>query len=153
MARPGRKPKAAEEKELTGNPGRRSLVTAEPPPDGLMAMPLTVRDNEIAAAYWDWYVNNTIPGHLRPVDSALLGHLCMALAWAQTAEAQVDLEGFITLSPNNVPMQSPWVAIANKQRELARKFAAELCLTPAERNRIEKGLGGGGGSAEDDFFA
>ena len=34
-----------------------------------------------------------------------------------------------------LPIQSPWVAIMNRQTEIARKLAAELALPPAQRNR------------------
>ncbi len=33
------------------------------------------------------------------------------------------------------PIQSPWVAIMNRQNEIARKLAAELALPPAQRSR------------------
>jgi hypothetical protein len=34
-----------------------------------------------------------------------------------------------------LPIQSPWVAIMNRQTEIARKLAAELALPPAQRSR------------------
>ena len=34
-----------------------------------------------------------------------------------------------------LPIQSPWVAIMNRQSEIARKLAAELALPPAQRSR------------------
>jgi hypothetical protein len=39
-------------------------------------------------------------------------------------------------APNTgLPIQSPWVAIMNRQTEIARKLGAELTLPPAQRNR------------------
>ena len=40
-------------------------------------------------------------------------------------------------APNTgLPVQSPWVAIMNRQTEIARKLAAEFAaLPPAQRNR------------------
>ena len=37
------------------------------------------------------------------------------------------------------PIQSPWVAIMNRQAEIARKLAAELALPPAQRSRAGMG--------------
>jgi hypothetical protein len=36
---------------------------------------------------------------------------------------------------SGLPIQSPWVAIMNRQTEIARKLAAELALPPAQRSR------------------
>ena len=34
-----------------------------------------------------------------------------------------------------LPIQSPWVAIMNRQAEIADKLAAKLALPPAQRSR------------------
>jgi hypothetical protein len=39
-------------------------------------------------------------------------------------------------SPSGYPMQSPYVAIANKQAEIMIRIAAEFWFTPASRSRI-----------------
>jgi hypothetical protein len=50
--------------------------------------------------------------------------------------AQVRALGLLLKAPNTaLPIQSPWVAIMNRQTEIARKLAAELALPPAQRNR------------------
>ena len=36
---------------------------------------------------------------------------------------------------SKLPIQSPWVAIMNRQTEIARELAAELALPPAQRSR------------------
>ncbi len=44
--------------------------------------------------------------------------------------------GFLVKATNaRLPIQSPWVAIMNRQTEIARKLAAELALPPAQRSR------------------
>jgi hypothetical protein len=141
MALRGRKPKSLAEKRLTGNPGKRPLrpVVPEPPVggDGLLC-PVAVRDDPRAAAYWDMYLSSTAPGHLTSVDAPLLARLCVALALADAATAQVQALGL--KAPNTgLPIQSPWVAVMNRQIEIARKLAGELALPPAQRGRVWAG--------------
>ena len=39
-------------------------------------------------------------------------------------------------SPSGYPIQSPYVAIANRQAELMMRISAEFGFTPASRSRI-----------------
>jgi phage terminase small subunit len=39
-------------------------------------------------------------------------------------------------SPSGYPIQSPYVAIANRQAELMMRIASEFGFTPASRSRI-----------------
>ncbi len=44
--------------------------------------------------------------------------------------------GPLAKAPNTgLPLQSPWVAVMNRQVEIARKPTAELALPPAQRPR------------------
>lgn len=70
------------------------------------------------------------------MDAPLLARLCTALAYADEAAAQVQAVGLLVKAPNTkLPIQSPWLAIVNRQTEIARKLAAELALPPAQRGR------------------
>ena len=42
-------------------------------------------------------------------------------------------------SPNGYPMQSPYVAVANKQVDIMVRIAAEFGMTPGSRTRIRVG--------------
>ncbi len=54
----------------------------------------------------------------------LLARLCLALAYAEEAAAQVQAVGLLVKAPHTkLPIQSPWVAIMNRQTEIARKLA------------------------------
>jgi hypothetical protein len=65
-----------------------------------------------------------------------LARLCLAQAHADEATAQVQATGLLVKAPHTkLPVQSPWVAIMNRQTEIARKPAAELALPPAQRSR------------------
>lgn len=148
MAQRGRKPKPVADKRMRGNPGGRSLAPQLPPaPLGRIDCPMTVEENPRARAFWDHYLQTTAPGTLAPQDAPLLGRLCLALAFADEATRKMEQAGLVIRAPNTgLPIQSPYLPIVNRQTEIARKLAAELGLTVAQRNRT----GGAGDGAGDD---
>lgn len=138
MAQRGRKPKPVATKIAAGNPGKRPLTTLVPAPRaGEMMCPQTIQRNERARVYWGMYLVNAAPGHLTTIDAPLLARLCMALAYADEANEKIETTGLMVRAPNTgVPIQSPYLAVMNRQTEIARKLAAELALPPAQRNRV-----------------
>lgn len=138
MALRGRKPKTIADKIVEGNPGKRPLTTMVPAPrQGEMICPRSVMNNARALAYWNMYLSNAAPGHLAPIDAPLIARMC--LCWAMADQAYEDMEktGMLVKAPNTgLPIQSPYMAIVNRQTEIGRKLAAELCLPPAQRNRL-----------------
>jgi hypothetical protein len=59
------------------------------------------------------------------------------LSGAPLTDRNVRALGLLVKTPNTgLPIQSPWVAIMNRQTEIARKLAAELALPPAQRGRV-----------------
>jgi P27 family predicted phage terminase small subunit len=138
MAQRGRKPKPIATKIAAGNPGKRPLTTLVPAPRaGKMMCPQSIQRNQRAQAYWDMYLGNAAPGHLTTIDAPLLSRLCMALAFADEATERIAATGLMVRAPNTgVPVQSPYLAVLNRQTEIARKLAAELALPPAQRNRV-----------------
>jgi hypothetical protein len=139
MAIRGRKPKPVAEKALAGNPGKRSLKTVVGAPQaGDMLCPRSVQGNGRAKGYWDMYLANAAPGHLTPMDAPLLARLCVALAYADEANEKLDATGLLVKAPNTgLPIQSPYLAVLNRQTDIARKLAAELALPPAQRDRVK----------------
>ena len=153
MALRGRKPKSLAEKRLTGTLRKHPVRPAVPePPHGDLPCPLEVERNLRAAAYWGMYLLSTAPGHLAPLDAPLLARLCLALAYADEATAQVQAVGLLVKAPHTkLPIQSPWLAIVNRQTEIARKLAAELALPPAQRSRAGMGPPPGGAVPDDEW--
>ena len=152
MAQRGRKPKSVAAKIAAGNPGKRPLTTVVPAPKaGDMLCPQAVARNERAMGYWTMFLSNAAPGHLSPIDAPLLGRLCMCLAYADEANERIEISGMMVKAPNTgLPIQSPYLAVMNRQTELARKLSAELALPPAQRNRMgPHGPGEGTPSAWD----
>ncbi len=59
---------------------------------------------------------------------------------APLTDRDVRALGLLVRAPHTgLPIQPPWLAVMNRQTEIARKLAAELALPPAQRSRA--GLG------------
>jgi P27 family predicted phage terminase small subunit len=132
----GRTPKPTALKVLAGNPGKRPLNRREPKPQGTVGEP-PEHLSDGAKAAWRLAVDCAPPGLLTPLDSSIL------LIWATAADlyhkAQEGLAktGMLIKGPNNgMPIQSPYLAIANKQAQIMAKAATEMGFTPASRSRV-----------------
>ncbi len=69
----------------------------------------------------------------------MLAAYCQAHAlWVQAVQA-IGRYGTMVKSPNGYPMQSPYVAVANKQVDIMGRIAAEFGMTPSSRTRIRVG--------------
>jgi len=75
-------------------------------------------------------------GLLTRLDRAALAAYCGAYAlWAEATEA-IQKYGAMIKSPQGFPIQSPYLAIANRQAEIMMRIASEFGFTPASRSRI-----------------
>ena len=84
------------------------------------------------AAQREW---NRLVGHLAALrlltslDRAALAAYCGSYAlWAEAMEA-IQKFGAMVKSPNGYPIQSPYVAIANRQAEIMMRIASEFGFT------------------------
>ena len=132
----GRRPKPTRLKVLTGNPGKRPLNHEEPrPAPEIPECPPEL--GPVARREWDRLVGEL--GKLKLVtnlDRAALAAYCGAYAlWSEATEA-IQKYGTMVKSPSGYPIQSPYVAIANRQAELMMRISAEFGFTPASRSRI-----------------
>jgi P27 family predicted phage terminase small subunit len=55
--------------------------------------------------------------------------------WIEATEA-IQKYGTMMKSPSGYPVQSPYVAIANRQAEIMMRIASEFGFTPASRGRL-----------------
>ena len=78
-------------------------------------------------------------GLLTGLDRNLLAAYCQAHALWTEAIAALGRYGTMVKSPNGYPMQSPYVAVANRQVEIMVRIAAEFGMTPSSRSRIRAG--------------
>lgn len=132
----GRKPKPTHLKLLQGNPGHRPINAAEPKPDGdLPTCPAHLGPS--AKAEWKRLARdlNRI-GLLTRVDRAALAVYCQS--WGRWVEAERKLRETPPLlkTPAGYVQISPWLTIANREREVMARYMAELGLTPSSRSRL-----------------
>ena len=71
--------------------------------------------------------------------AACLAAYCQAHALWVEAVSSIERYGTMVKSPNGFPMQSPYVAVANKQVEIMVRIASEFGMTPSSRTRIRVG--------------
>lgn|SRR5690606_1386574 len=132
----GRKPTPTALKIIAGNPGRRPLNAHEPQPRTDLAAPpewMTERQKTT----WSEVVALSPPGLLKDVDASVFSVWVVAFDLYQEASNKLARTGMLIKAPNTgVPMQSPYLAIVNKQAQIMMKAAAEMGFTPASRSRV-----------------
>ena len=132
----GRRPKPSRIKALTGNPGKRPLNPHEPRP--VPAMPECPPElSPVARQEWDAPWRRAVeaePSHA--LRSRRARHLLRSLCVLGGSVEQIQKYGTMVKSPTGYPIQSPYLAIANRQAELMIRIASEFGFTPASRSRI-----------------
>ena len=135
----GRKPLPSNVVRLRGNPGKRRLNDAEPAPAPVApACPSCLGEE----ARKEWKRLARALGELglfTRIDRGLLAAYCQAHALWLEAVSSIQRYGTMVKSPNGYPMQSPYVAVANKQVDIMVRIASELGMTPSSRTRIRVG--------------
>jgi P27 family predicted phage terminase small subunit len=132
----GRKPTPTHVKAITGNAGKRALNADEPVPS-LMIPDCPSELGPVAKAEWERLAEDLVKLRLlTPLDRAALAAYCGAYELWATATTAIQTYGFMVKSPQGYPMQSPYIAIANRQAEIMLRVASEFGFTPASRARI-----------------
>lgn len=132
----GRRPKPTRIKAMTGNPGKRPLNAHEPrPAPALPECPSQL--SPVARLEWMRLTAELSKLNLiTHLDRGALATYCGAYAlWAEAME-QIQKYGTMVKSPTGFPMQSPYLAVANRQAEIMMRIASEFGFTPASRSRI-----------------
>lgn len=70
------------------------------------------------------------------VDRAALAAYCVAYGRWIDAEKSVAEHGYMLKAPNNLPMPSPYLSVANKAMEQMMKAIREFGLSPASRSSV-----------------
>lgn len=133
----GRRPKPTFLKVISGNPGKRPLNDSEPQPVGdLQDAPDWMTETQRAG--WRYAIESAPSGLLKRLDRSALTVWVVAEDLHRDAAEKVAKYGAIIKAPNTgVPLQSPFVAVLNKQAQLMLKAAAELGFTPSSRSRVK----------------
>lgn len=132
----GRKPKPTALKLVTGNPGKRALNTAEPKPaaDAIEPPPTL---SPVARQYWEQMIDVLkSAGMVTNVDVIALGLLCETQARYHEATEALARHGLAVKSPTGYPIQSPYLAIANRAQEQIIQLLTEFGMTPSSRARV-----------------
>jgi P27 family predicted phage terminase small subunit len=110
----GRRPKPTRLKVLTGNPGKRPLNEHEPRPDATVPQ-CPPELGPAAQREWNRLVTELATLNLLTnLDRAALAAYCGSYAlWAEATEA-IQKYGAMVKSPSGYPMQSSYIAIANR---------------------------------------
>lgn len=96
--------------------------------------------SEPQKAIWRRAIDNAPKGLLRRLDEELLAVWVVAAAQHQEARLKVAQFGAVVKSPTQgVPVQSPYMAIMNRQALIMMKAASELGFSPTSRSRITLG--------------
>ncbi|MBI5285340.1 MAG: phage terminase small subunit P27 family [Chloroflexi bacterium] len=75
-------------------------------------------------------------GLVTEIDRSALAIYCQAWARWVEAEQQLGKYGTVIKSPTGYPMQSPYLAIANKAMEQMAKILVEFGMSPSSRSRV-----------------
>ena len=135
----GRKPLPSNVVRLRGNPGKRRRNEAEPRP-ATKVPPCPACLGDEAGKEWKRLAKELAElGLLTGLDRGLLAAYCQAHALWVEAVSSIERYGTMVKSPNGFPMQSPYVAVVNKQVEIMVRIAAEFGMTPSSRTRIRVG--------------
>lgn len=121
---------------MAGNPGKRELNQTEPQPQGdLFAAPDWFNASQKAG--WDYAIEHAPAGLLKMLDRSILKVWVIAEDMHQQAVEKVNQHGILIKTPDGYPVQSPFMAVMNRQGLLMMKAAAELGFTPSSRTQIQ----------------
>jgi P27 family predicted phage terminase small subunit len=132
----GRKPISTSFKVLAGNPGKRPLNENEPKPRTVLPRcPPHLSDE----AKREWRrVSKMLYrlGLLTELDTTALALYCQTYSRWVEAEKKLASFGMLIETPNDLPMQSPYLSIANRCFDQLRAMLTEFGMTPSSRSRI-----------------
>jgi P27 family predicted phage terminase small subunit len=122
-------------KIVRGNPGHRPINKAEPMPPSDAAMPAWLSPE--AQEHWPLIAGQLRDaGILTVIDAPALALYCESFARWKNANDQVVKYGAVVKSPNGYPIQSPFLAIANRAHDQMVRLLAEFGMTPSSRSRV-----------------
>jgi P27 family predicted phage terminase small subunit len=132
----GRKPLPTTVKKIKGTLQKCRTNSREPQPQGDLVEPPTYMTDGAKDA-WRYAIDSAPQHLLRRLDMSVLEVWACAADLYRKAQAGLAKTGLLIKAPKTgVPMQSPYLAIANKQAQIMTKAATEMGFTPASRSRI-----------------
>ena len=92
-------------------------------------------------------------GLLTNLDRAALTSYCLAWGRLMEAEEKLRKHGPVVMGPGGFPVQSPYLAVANKAQEQLMRALVEFGMSPSSRARVSAIRDPLDHSAADDPFA
>lgn len=139
----GRKPVPTALRKLHGNPRGHKLPVNEPLPQGdLDEPPDWLNDDQQEG--WRYAIRHAPPGLLKRIDRGALQVWVVAESLHRKAASLQNGLGLVVKASaaDNAPLvQSPYLAIINRQCLIMLKAASELGFSPVSRPRIGRELG------------
>jgi P27 family predicted phage terminase small subunit len=134
------KSKSKSSNEMTVSDSKHRVEPDSPKPEPSQPVPIIKCPPELgplARQEWDRIVGHlAATGVLSHFDRGPLAVYCAAYGhWIEATEA-IQKYGSMMKSPSGYPVQSPYVAIANRQAETMMRIASEFGFTPASRGRL-----------------
>ena len=136
----GRKPKPTKLKVVAGNPGKRKLNQSEPSPRVTLPR-CPAHLSEPARAEWKRMGKRLRKlGLLTDIDTAAFAAYCAAWGrWVEAEEALIKHGAVVRAPKTGVPMQNPYLSIANTAIRQIREFLTEFGMSPSSRSRVSGG--------------
>jgi len=131
----GRKPLPTVVKKTKGTLRKHRTNPREPKPPSFLGEP-PERLSEGAKEAWRLAISCAPEGLLTGLDATILAAWAVAADLFWRAQEGLAKTRLLIKSPNGFPVQSPYLAIINKQAQLMSRAAAELGFTPASRSRV-----------------
>ena len=142
MSNAGRPPKSLQEKVMSG-----SRIRSDRDEDAQVANaavdlglpPCPTWLNAKAKKHWDTLGPKLVQaGLLAVVDGDVFGLHCDNMAVYETVmEKLVDIDSWVSKTPNGFEVQAAWLQIRNKVQEQIIRTAREFGLTPAARSSVK----------------
>ena len=132
------RPKPTAQRKLEGNPGRRPLNANEPTAvAGLPRCPPHIKGE--ARREWNRIGKRLVAEkRMAHVYKAVFAAYCSAWGRWVKAERELEKNGEVVMTPNQFPVQSPWLAISNKAQQQMMNAVGELGLSPSSQSRVSK---------------
>ena len=131
----GRKPTPTKLKVVKGTARKDRVNPREPVISGDLINP-PAHFNDEQRDIWSYAIEHAPPGLLKRLDLSILETWVTAMWIFRQAQLDVQKEGLMTQTINNVDVPNPKVSMMTRQSQIIMKAASEMGFTPSSRTRI-----------------
>lgn len=88
---------------------------------------------------WQGIAKHALPGQLEQADGELMRMLVIHISLAREYELKLRSSPALVRTPNGMAVQTPYLAMLNRQTAIILKLLTSLGFTPTERARLNIG--------------